>query len=245
MQPKNCGTAHGILLALLQIERRDPSSVVTLLPADHYVADEATMACSLRTAATLAAENQRLVYLLGAEPDHADQELGYIVPSAVPSARRSGAPTAVLRFAEKPSIEKAHELILEGALWNTFIFAGSVRALLSLYEGHFESTVKAMRQALILGNTELVGNIALELLYEDLKSYDFSRDVLERHEQNLQVVPVPSCGWTDLGTPKRVEEAVRSLGQVQPSAARLYSSTGKHFFDLASRQRQLWQPQAS
>jgi mannose-1-phosphate guanylyltransferase len=68
VQPKNRGTAHGIMLALLQIKRRAPNSVVIFLPADHYLTDEATMARSLRTAANLAADNEGLVYLLGAEP---------------------------------------------------------------------------------------------------------------------------------------------------------------------------------
>lgn len=97
MQPRNCGTAHGILLALLRIERRAPNSIVVLLPADHYLTDETTMARSLRTATNLAADHEGLVYILGAEPDHPDPELGYIVPSA-----RRGEAAAVLRFVERP-----------------------------------------------------------------------------------------------------------------------------------------------
>lgn len=77
MQPKNCGTPHGVLLALLQIERRAPNSVVVLLPADHYLSDETTMARSLRTGANLAADNHGQVYLVGVEPDCPDQQLGY------------------------------------------------------------------------------------------------------------------------------------------------------------------------
>ena len=107
VQPNNRGTAHGILLALLRIERRAANSVVVLLPADHYLSDEATMARSLRTAANLAAANGTLVYLLGAEPEHPDHELGYIVPNE----QRGDAATGVLRFAEKPNPEKARELI--------------------------------------------------------------------------------------------------------------------------------------
>ena len=233
VQSNNRGTAHGILFALLQIERRASNSVVVLLPADHYLTDETTMARSLRTATNLAADNEGLVYLLGAEPDHPDQELGYIVPSE----HRRDAAAGVVRFAEKPTTEKARALIRDGALWNTFILAGSVRALLNLFEGHFASTREAMRHALDLAQSELVGPVALELLYADLESHDFSRDVLERHEQVLQVLRVPSCGWTDLGTPKRVEEAVRSLARVRSPATTMPSAAGAHYLDLASNQR--------
>jgi mannose-1-phosphate guanylyltransferase len=241
VQPHNRGTAHGILLALLQIERRAPSSVVMLLPADHYLTDETTMARSLRTAANLAADNQGLVYLLGAEPDHPDQELGYIVPSE----QRRDAAAGVVRFAEKPTPERARELISEGALWNTFILGGSVRALLNLFEGHFLSTMKAMRHSIDPAQNETAGTAALELLYADLPSQDFSRDVLQRHEQLLQVLRVPNCGWTDLGTPKRVEETVRSLARTRSPTTAAHPGAGAPYLDLALSQKQTWLPQAS
>jgi mannose-1-phosphate guanylyltransferase len=241
MQPKNCGTAHGMLLALLQIKRRAPNSVVVLLPADHYLSDETTMARSLRTAANLAADNQGLVYLVGVEPDHPDQELGYIVPSG----QCRDAPARVLRFAEKPSAEQARELIRAGALWNTFIFAGSVQALLGLFEGQFAATAKAMRQALELSQSERNGCVALQRLYADLESRDFSRDVLEHHEHLLRVLRMPSCGWTDLGTPKRVAETLRSLTQVRSRATPVHEAPRARYLDLASSSRPVRLPQAS
>jgi mannose-1-phosphate guanylyltransferase len=240
VQPNNRGTANAILLALLQIERRAANSVVVLLPADHYLTDEAMMARSLRTAVNLAADNRRLVYLLGAEPNHPDDELGYIVPNE----QRRDAPMGVLRFAEKPTLEKARELIKEGALWNTFILAGTVRALLSLFEGRFAATISDMRRALQLAESSRVGPVALEVLYADLESRDFSRDVLELHDQMLQVLRVRSCGWTDLGTPKRVEETVRVLARARPPNAAQCSGRGARYWDLASSQRMRF-PQAS
>jgi mannose-1-phosphate guanylyltransferase len=240
VQPKNCGTAHGILLALLWIERRAPNSIVVLLPADHYLTDETTMARSLRTATNFAADHEGLVYLLGAEPDHPDPELGYIVPSA-----RRGEAAAVLRFVERPTTEKAGILLREGALWNTFILAGALRALLNLFEGHWLSTVAAMRQALELAQKGVIGPAALEFLYANLDSLDFSRDVLERHEQLLQVLRVPSCGWTDLGTPQRVEETIRSLVRLRSPATPLQFAIGAPYLDLASSQRRMALPQVS
>ena len=240
-QPKNCGTAYGILLALLQIERRAKNSVVVLLPADHYLRDETTMARSLRTAANLAADNQDLTYLLGVEPDHPDPELGYIVPSEP----CRDAPVSVLRFAEKPSAEQALELIRAGALWNMFIFAGSVQALLGLFDGQFAATTKAMRQALDLAQSESIGSVALELLYAELESRDFSRDVLEQHEHLLQVVRMPGCGWTDLGTPKRVAETIRSLTHVRSRATSMDAGARARYLDLASKPRQVCLPHAS
>jgi hypothetical protein len=51
IQPENRGTAHGILLPLMVIFARDPDAQVVILPADHYLRDEATFAKSLQAAA--------------------------------------------------------------------------------------------------------------------------------------------------------------------------------------------------
>ena len=50
----------------------------------------------------------------------------------------------------------------------------------------------------------------------------------------LQVLLVLNCGWTDLGTPKRVADTGRSLKQVRPLAAASQSATGAGYLDLAS-----------
>ncbi len=51
VQARNCGTANGVLLGLLRILERNPLAHIVLLPADHYVHDEALLADSMRTAA--------------------------------------------------------------------------------------------------------------------------------------------------------------------------------------------------
>ncbi len=190
-QPLNKGTAHGILLPLLRIAERDPDAIVVILPADHYLHDEEVMALSLRRAAELAAADCGLIYLLGVEPDEPDAELGYIVPT---SPARSGA-AGVLRFIEKPSAASARVLLEQGALWNAFIMAASVRAFLSLFDNGFTGTITEMRG---------FAGAGLEAVYQKLSSVDFSRDVLQGKESGLRVLTVPQCGWTDLGTPERV-----------------------------------------
>lgn len=48
---------------------------------------------------------------------------------------------------------------------------------------------------------------------------DFSRDLLEGREASLCVLPVPACGWSDLGTAYRVGETVRRLpGEPAPAS---------------------------
>jgi len=196
VQPQNRGTGHGILLPLLRIASRDPGAVVVLLPADHHLRDEETMAASLRQAAILAARNRASIYLLGAEPEEPDTELGYIVPAS----RSRHDPAPVLRFIEKPSAKRARALLDQGALWNMFIVAASVHALLGLYGCSFAPTITAMR---------LLRGSSFDDMYQQLRSVDFSRDLLHGNESKLEVLPVPNCGWSDLGTPRRIAMTLR------------------------------------
>jgi hypothetical protein len=52
---------------------------------------------------------------------------------------------------------------------------------------------------------------ATSALYRVLPSLDFSKDVLTGQEASLQLVSVPACGWSDLGTPIRLERTLRRL----------------------------------
>jgi mannose-1-phosphate guanylyltransferase len=200
VQPRNRGTAHGILLPLLHILARDPDAVVVLLPADHHIQDEIAFAEPLRRAARLAAECRDELFLLGVEPDSPDTELGYILPVREGSMRAS----AVAHFIEKPPLRQAQALLERGALWNVFIIAATARALLQLFLARDAALVERFAAA-----RDRTG--ALEDLYDELAAADFSRDVLEGQEARLRVVPVPACGWSDLGTPQRVAATLHRL----------------------------------
>src|ERR1700676_4920197 len=130
VQPENRGTAFGILLPVLQVLARDPNANVVVLPADHHLLNEDTMARSLRQAADLAAADPDAIYLLGAEPTEPDSELGYIVPAD----RNRDKPSRVTQFVEKPDAQLALSLLDQGALWNMFILSASGRALLKVFQ---------------------------------------------------------------------------------------------------------------
>jgi mannose-1-phosphate guanylyltransferase len=205
VQPQNRGTAYGILLPLLRIVERDPDATVVLLPADHYLRDEGIMASALRRAAQFAQSDPASIFLLGVEPDEPDTELGYILPA---SRSRDGA-AEVKRFVEKPSQLRARILLDQGALWNVFIMAASVRTLLGLYDAQYASTIAAMRG---------FDGASLESLYQRLSSIDFSKDVLQGNEALLKVLTVPQCGWTDLGTPARLALILEQLPDADAAA---------------------------
>jgi mannose-1-phosphate guanylyltransferase len=214
VQPRNCGTANGILLATLRILERDPLARIVFLPADHFVRNESALAGSLREVATLLTRNPNELLLLGIEPEEADPELGYIVPAK--SGAMSGDGTrGVERFVEKPQSSLARELLRGGALWNSFIFAAHAPALLGMLRSATPEIVESMETALARDARLGARSIALEELYAELPSVDFSRAVIQGAEAQLRVITVPACGWSDLGTPKRVAEALKRFEPVQ------------------------------
>ncbi len=202
-QPRNRGTATGILLPLLQILHRDPDAGLLVLPSDHFVRNEAVLASSLRAAMFSIRRQPDQIVMLGISPEDADPELGYLVAEdAVASNLRS-----VSEFVEKPSIAAARALIARGGVWNSFIFAAHGATLLRAFEERSPDVVAEMRQ-IVSGSDPSAWQAELAELYERAPDLDFSREILQRSPALLRVLTVPPCGWSDLGTPRRVTETL-------------------------------------
>lgn len=231
VQPRNRGTAIGILYSLVHILSRDPEAQVLLLPSDHYVADESVLNDALVAAMKHVEQVPDRPVLLGLHPDEPDSELGYIMPGEGDAV---GART-VARFIEKPELTAAAQLVRAGGLWNTFIIAASARSLLNLFLPRFAPVVMEMQ--VIVGNalqtrTSGGGWPSIVDMYTRLPDLDFSRDLLEGREASLCVLRVPPCGWSDLGTPHRVAETLRRL----PSpAASMHESRLPGYINLAAQ----------
>src|SRR5712671_580570 len=228
VQPRNRGTAIGILLQMLHVMRLDPHAQLVLLPSDHFVADEQILARAIRSAESSLLTTPDQIILLGMQPSFPDSDLGYICPGD----RDERGTFAIAGFVEKPNAEKALQLIERGALWSTFIIAARCSTLLGLCEQRFPQIVRAMRQA---RGDETNPAARIAALYEELPTLDFSRDVLQLADlRQLRVLAVRGCGWSDLGTPERVGQTLarlsrghahyrRSAGAASPpNLARLY-----------------------
>lgn len=220
-QPANRGTGPGVLMPLLYVARKRRDAVVALLPADHYVADEATLAGSL-IHAFLAVERGRRVVLLGMAPSGPETDYGWIVAG---EAEEDGT-RSVLSFVEKPGPRAARELYRMGASISSFILVGRVAALLALFQSAapwlLTSFAHVPEGAIAPSPTSLD---ALEALYASIPHLDFSRDVLQRSAAHLRVIAVPPCGWVDLGDPDRLERWIRSRGDGEAGTRALQHSS--------------------
>lgn len=232
VQPRNRGTAIGILLPLLQILQRDPDATLGVLPSDHFVRNEPLLADAMRQAMRRARSSSALI-LLGLTPEEPDPELGYIVPGsqADPGMRE------VEEFVEKPDAALAGDIVRRGGLWNSFIFAVRGRSLLDRFQQRMPEVVMEMSAVLRAGCDPLQHHAQLADLYERLPTVDFSRDIVQRHPHDLRVVSVSACGWSDLGTPRRVADVLKKERPAAPTAPLAGYSCG--ILDLAAQHLRL------
>ena len=222
VQPQNRGTANGILLPLLHILERDPQARVVVLPSDHHVDDESVLGAALRRALGTIRERRAGIVLLGMAPEDADSELGYIMPCS------DGADglASVARFVEKPSAPEARALIARGALWNVFIIAAQALSLVSLFIRHDARVVRRLRTAMTRDarNSTTASFVADE--YRRMPNIDFSHHIAQGHEAALEVLRVPSCGWSDLGTLERVDRTLRGAPTPTAQQHSIFQATG-------------------
>jgi len=123
-------------------------------------------------------------------------EYGWIEPGRTLVDSRVNPLLRVSRFWEKPTVQDAEELHRRECLWNTFVTIG--------YAGAFVELLQATVPRL----TRLLGsNPDVDRLYQEIPAVDFSKAVLSRIPERLIVMRDSASGWTDLGSPRRVEDA--------------------------------------
>lgn len=201
VQPRNRGTAAGILLPLSRILARDPAARVVVLPSDHAVVDEWILTLALENALAGVEKVPDRLILLGMAQRKAEPGLGWIVPRQSPLAGGVGA-CAVRRFIEKPPIETAASLLRAGALVSSFLFAADARTLDRLFRAYLPEL--CARFAELDPAVVAKPGPEAEAAYATVPGHDFSADLLAPAVSHLDVLPVVECGWTDLGTPERV-----------------------------------------
>ena len=190
------------MLPLIWIVRHDRAATIVILPSDHFVESEETLDGALKQAVSTVTRSEAPVVLLGVEPEGPEEDYGWIVPCPGPES----CPHRVASFREKPDTCTAASLLSQGALLNTFIIVANSRCLLALFKEKIPQLWGPFEQTLAGGRTGFRQRKDLADLYHSIPSLDFSKDLLEEATEDLWVYPVPSCGWTDLGTPQRLSD---------------------------------------
>jgi mannose-1-phosphate guanylyltransferase len=204
VQPCNRETGPGILLPLLHAHRRDPEAVIVLFPSDHFIHEEERFMAAVRHAAAFVSMRPAYPVLLGVEPTGPEVEYGWIEPGEVLGGLQGEAVYQVRRFWEKPTLEKAADLYLQGYLWNTMVLVARATVLLELFQKLTPGLMHAfdsIRQA--LGSPREAE--ALRMAYAKLPAVNFSQAILARCPQRLGVLRVQGVYWSDWGDSERIQ----------------------------------------
>ncbi len=215
-EPVAKNTAAAIGLAAVILDRKDPSAVMVVMPADHVILKRALFARAVRAATRLAGEGWLVTF--GIKPLHPETGYGYIRRGQ--SLRgRSGKNGLVAyhvgRFTEKPNRVTAKRYLSEGGYyWNSGIFVWKASVILAaiqelqpkLYQG-----LVAIQKALETSEEEKT----IDKVYEHLDSVSIDYGVLERLHKNLAVLPV-EIGGSDVGSWTAIDQISRrdSMGNV-------------------------------
>jgi mannose-1-phosphate guanylyltransferase len=145
----------------------------------------------------------------------AEGEYGWISPDHASGRDRF---QHVAKFVEKPSADQAVALFRSGAVWNTMVLVASASALFELYWTHLPSLARVFARALRLPAP--ARETFLAEAYQTLAPADFSHQVIAP-AQGLSLFTWPAAmGWSDLGTPARLERWMETEALARPEPAR-------------------------
>jgi mannose-1-phosphate guanylyltransferase len=203
LEPVGRNTAPAVALAALWAQAKFGSDVVlVVLAADHLIDRQSGFNDAVIDAAALAQREGRLV-LFGIEPSGPETGYGYIECGTQIAQSHAH---EVVRFVEKPSIEKAGEYLRAGNfVWNSGMFCFTADAILAALEHHSPEVLQAARrvaqQSAIESNSQVLFDAAS---FGELPEISIDYAVMEK-AANVAVIPC-AFGWSDIGSWKAVAE---------------------------------------
>jgi mannose-1-phosphate guanylyltransferase len=199
---RSTGVAAGLATVLA---RRESDEIALVLPADHYLRDEAGFEEAIREAIRVA-ERGYLV-TLGVPPKHAATGYGYI---KVGERLHDSSPAALVdRFVEKPDAARAQEFMDEGGyLWNAGIFIWRVYAFRQALERFQPALAEALDRISQLNRTPGWMSDVRDIL-EPIPAIQIDAGIAESAAAEGRVAVVPlEAGWSDIGSWSALLEAL-------------------------------------
>jgi mannose-1-phosphate guanylyltransferase / mannose-6-phosphate isomerase len=204
-EPSARNTAAAVAYAAVHAARVfGDDCLLWILPADHYIGDEAEMRSAFRHAVA-AAEKGALV-TFGIKPTRPETGYGYI---RLGEGMPGGSVYRADSFVEKPDPATAQSYLAAGNyLWNSGMFLFSASTLFDEYERHAPAILAAVRTALDHGS-HLPG--AANDHYNAIPEAPFDKAIMEKSSR-VAVIPC-NPAWSDIGSWESLWEIRRKDGQ--------------------------------
>lgn len=199
-EPAARNTAPAIGLAAFILERRHPDAVLGLFPSDHVIADESKFHATVRRAIEIARAGENIV-VMGVPPASPETGYGYI---EVGRSQLPDGALRVVRFTEKPDLERASEFFAAGNFyWNAGMFVWSAQTLIAALREHLPATAALLEEiAAGFGTAQFEQRFAE--LYPQCENISIDYAVLEPRSAKGEEAKIfclrADFGWNDLGS---------------------------------------------
>lgn len=203
-EPMGRGTAPAAAAAALSV---DEDEVLAVMPADHFVRDQAAWARAADAAVPAAREGWLVAF--GVAPRSAHTGFGYIKPGP-PLDERAGV-YRIGEFLEKPDPETSRRFLTAGdRLWNAGIFLFRAGTFLEELAAHRPEMATAVRRA-HAGSTPQPDGLLLDPdAFRQCPSESMDNAVMENTTRGAMVRL--DAGWSDVGS----WPALRELADKDP-----------------------------
>jgi mannose-1-phosphate guanylyltransferase len=216
LEPFGRNTAAAVASAVLRVSQaHGDDAILLVLPADHLISDQPAFARAVAQAAALAGEGRLVTF--GIRPEAPETGYGYIESRG----------NEVLRFVEKPSLEKAREYVESGRyLWNSGMFCFAAGTVVAEMQEHCPDLLRAVRDCMARSRLATGNDVAqLELDADSFAQVpDISVDyALMEKSRRVSVVPC-AIGWSDIGS----WSAIGELAAADENRNRIEAETVLH-----------------
>ncbi len=194
-EPVGRNTAPCAAWAASLVLRKDPSAVLGIFPADHFIKDEATFAKVLRVAYEQA-DQTGMPVTLGIKPDQPHTGYGYLEMAGKKVEVRKVTVFFLKCFHEKPGIARARAYLRSKKfLWNAGIFVWRADCLLETTRRELPSVFKTVVKIAAGG----IPAAAVKKLFTKVPSISIDYGLMEKLSGGILTIPV-SMGWNDVGS---------------------------------------------
>lgn len=192
-EPIGRNTAAAVAIATLHTLDSFGDALVLVLPSDHEITTDNQFWQTVEQGVPAAKDGRLVVF--GIRPNQPETGYGYIEVDGRPESEVAD----VLRFVEKPDLERAQAYVDAGNFfWNAGIFlfrASAMRAAFETFQPEIWQTSEAAYQA---ATKDLSGTYLPLDAYEQIPSTSIDYAIAERLSD---IAMVPACfRWNDLGS---------------------------------------------
>ena len=195
LEPFGRNTAPAVASAAFLAQAKEPDAILLVLPADHLIRDTENFQIAIRSAISLAKQNNLTTF--GIKPNEPATGFGYIERGTTLEHHANA--YAVKRFVEKPDIATARNFIASGDFfWNSGMFVFKANTYLAELQKFRPDIHAATQQAWERSVRDCDFYRLDEAAFVNCPSDSIDYAVME-HTHSAAMVTV-DIGWSDIGS---------------------------------------------